>query len=236
MCGASAASDAPKCLHCGTRLATVSCPSCFSMMFKGARFCPHCGAKAERSSAKDSSLCCPRCQEKRLSEVALGETRVSECASCHGLWVEASTLESICADRERQSVVLGSASTAFKPGQRALETKIQYVRCPNCKTLMHRVNFAKCSGIIVDVCKAHGTWFDRDELQHMVEFIRGGGIDLARAKEKAELEQARRRLEAARAHQTGARDPAARGSSSTLGEYDLMDIAGSLVGYFSTAD
>ena len=48
----------------------------------------------------------------------------------------------------------------------------------------NRINFAKCSGVIVDVCKGHGTWFDRDELTRIVEFIRGGGLDAARAKER----------------------------------------------------
>jgi Zn-finger nucleic acid-binding protein len=59
---------------------------------------------------------------------------------------------------------------------------------------MNRVNFARCSGVVVDVCKGHGTWFDRDELSQIVEFIRGGGLEAARNKEKAQLEEARREL------------------------------------------
>ena len=63
---------------------------------------------------------------------------------------------------------------------------------------MHRVNFAKCSNVIVDVCKPHGTWFDKDELHRIVKFITAGGMDVARAKEMEQLEQKRRELEAAR--------------------------------------
>jgi Zn-finger nucleic acid-binding protein len=144
------------------------------------------------------------------------------------LWVDAGTFDRICTDRERQSAVLGSASTMFRPGQRNLEMKVQYVRCPVCAELMHRVNFAKCSGIIVDVCKGHGTWFDRDELQHIVEFIRTGGLDLSREKEKAELEAARRRLEAARSAPQMDRQYE-RGSDYSFGEADLLVIAGSLL-------
>jgi Zn-finger nucleic acid-binding protein len=59
---------------------------------------------------------------------------------------------------------------------------------------MNRINFARCSGVIVDICKGHGTWFDRDELSRIVEFIRGGGLEASRLKEKAELEEERRRL------------------------------------------
>jgi Zn-finger nucleic acid-binding protein len=59
---------------------------------------------------------------------------------------------------------------------------------------MNRINFARFSGVIVDVCKGHGTWFDRDELSRIVEFIHDGGLDAARIKEKTELEEERRRL------------------------------------------
>jgi len=60
---------------------------------------------------------------------------------------------------------------------------------------MNRVNFAHCSGVIVDACKKHGVWFDRDELSRIVEFIRSGGLELSRNKEKTALEEERRRLQ-----------------------------------------
>lgn len=59
---------------------------------------------------------------------------------------------------------------------------------------MNRINFARCSGVVVDVCKHHGTWFDRDELSAIVEFIRGGGMNSARAKERIEIAEERERL------------------------------------------
>jgi Zn-finger nucleic acid-binding protein len=72
---------------------------------------------------------------------------------------------------------------------------------------MNRINFARCSGVIVDVCKGHGTWFDRDELSRIVAFIRGGGLAAARDREKAEIQEARRQLAA---EQTLADNPMAR--------------------------
>ena len=57
-----------------------------------------------------------------------------------------------------------------------------------------------CSGVVVDICKGHGTWFDREELSRIVEFIRGGGRDAARAREKAALEEERRSLEQLSVH------------------------------------
>src|SRR2546425_7345986 len=72
--------------------------------------------------------------------------------------------------------------------------KIRYVPCPQCHNLMNRINFAHCSGVIVDICKGHGTWFDCDELRQIVEFVRGGGLEASRQKEKHELEFERQQL------------------------------------------
>jgi len=60
------------------------------------------------------------------------------------------------------------------------------------------VNFAHCSHVIVDVCKAHGTWFDKDELRRTVEFIRGGGLEKARAQELQQIKDEQRNLQVAR--------------------------------------
>ena len=117
-----------------------------------------------------------------------------ECEHCGGLWVDVSTFDRVCANREQQAAVLGGASVAPAHQVSANNSRVSYAPCPQCGELMNRINFARCSGVIVDVCKGHGTWFDRDELCQIVEFVRGGGLDLARQKEKNELEMARQRL------------------------------------------
>jgi hypothetical protein len=58
---------------------------------------------------------------------------------------------------------------------------------------MNRAQFAKCSHVIVDVCSSHGTWFDKDELQRGVQFIRAGGLQKAQAHQLEELKEAQRR-------------------------------------------
>ena len=68
---------------------------------------------------------------------------------------------------------------------------------------MNRVNFGRRSGVVVDSCAKHGTWFDADELRRVVEFVRDGGLDRARAVEKEQLEEERRRL--VRTHEAIAR-------------------------------
>lgn len=42
---------------------------------------------------------------------------------------------------------------------------------------MTRMNFGRRSGIIVDTCREHGTWFDGGEREAVMEFVRAGGIE-----------------------------------------------------------
>jgi Zn-finger nucleic acid-binding protein len=162
------------------------------MMFTGSKHCQRCGAAAAIPEVKDAKDCkCPRCKHEMVL-VTLGSTTVLECERCLGLWLNVPSFEKICADREQQSAVLGAASHATSAAHET--SKVNYVPCPECAQLMNRVNFARCSGVIVDICKQHGTWFDRDELSRIVEFIHGGGLNASRAKEKIEIAEQREQL------------------------------------------
>jgi Zn-finger nucleic acid-binding protein len=220
-CGAAISSDSPRCQYCESKLATIACPSCFAMMFIGSKHCPHCGAAAAQATAANLSvLKCPRCRID-MSPITLGTVAMRECEKCLGLWVEVAAFEKICGDREQQSAVLGAALplTARQTSSEELKS-IRYVPCPQCGQLMNRINFARCSGVIVDVCKGHGTWFDRDELSGIVQFIRGGGLEVSRQKEKTELEFERQQL---RAEQLAA---ATRGTSFAAYSSDDERIGG----------
>ena len=136
---------------------------------------------------------CPRCHVQ-LQLATIGQTQLAECANCHGLWVDHETANRIYAEKEKQCAVMGMTLESSEP-QEEVPDSIRYLFCPMCKELMNRVNFAQCSGIIVDVCKAHGTWFDKDELRRIVEFIRSGGLDKSRQMEMLKLASQRRALE-----------------------------------------
>jgi Zn-finger nucleic acid-binding protein len=194
-CGAPVSSDATQCEHCGARLAMVACPSCFGMVFAGAKFCSHCGAAIAREEvAATTTELCPRCKVN-MDAVMIGKENLRECPHCEGIWVDMASLQRICADREEQAAVLGNAAPL--PTADGTSENIRYLPCPVCNTLMNRVNFAHCSHVIVDVCRAHGTWFDKDELRRIVEFIRAGGLDIAREQEIADLDQKERAMRAA---------------------------------------
>jgi Zn-finger nucleic acid-binding protein len=218
-CGAAVSSDDPNCAHCGARLASVSCPACFGMMFQGSKFCPHCGGPATQWDGEDSKRLCPGCQTPMLRG-NLNGIPLHECGRCYGLWLDAPTFERICRDSEQQALVISSARSLGAP---VTIGPVRYVRCPQCTELMHRVNFARCSGVVVDVCRSHGTWFDMNELHRIVEFIRAGGMDRSREKQKADLVEEQRRLKAARvASAWDGGQPPVKSSG-----YDIVDVVGS---------
>ena len=175
------------------------------MIFLGAKFCSHCGAKAERAQVAEATKeLCPRCKVD-LNAVVVGSTNLRECPRCEGIWVDQASFDQICADIEKQSAVLGMATHLPADPVGQIEP-IRYLPCPICAGLMNRVNFAHCSHVIVDVCAKHGTWFDRDELRRIIEFIRAGGMNQARVleaeqlkSEVARLKESRERLQAGQA-------------------------------------
>jgi Zn-finger nucleic acid-binding protein len=229
MCGAPTRSDASNCEHCGARLATVACPSCFGMIFLGSRFCPLCGARADREIGEATVFDCPRCdQHPSLTRINIGKVMLNECGKCEGLWVDKFSFEQICTDREQQAAILGPAiKVPLSEGRE----KVRYIRCPECDELMQRMNFAGSSGVVIDLCPQHGTWFDNKELQRIIEFIRSGGMDRIREKQIRELKAARERLEAAR------RDVTWNMPAEAEKSYDAVDViwaAGDLISHFFT--
>ena len=192
-CGAGVADKSSFCIHCNTRLKTMSCSSCLGTIFEGSKFCGLCGSKAIRPEITDRKAGkCPRCKTG-LQTLEVSQVRLDECEKCEGVWVDIDTFEAICANKENQSAVLKKLEEILKHPKKA---KIQYVPCPTCSQLMNRNNFARVSGVIIDTCKTHGVWFDAEELPQVIEFIRKGGMEHSRQKEKAQLEAERSRLKA----------------------------------------
>ena len=189
-CGAASRSGAQRCTYCRARLATVSCPSCFALIFEDAPFCERCGAKRSRREGPAEARC-PACRGG-MHSVAIGAVTIVECVSCDGLWVDAEAFERVCADRESQAAVL-HRSDPRTPG---FEKRVSYRPCLRCGTMMNRVNFARLSGTIVDVCKGHGTFLDRGELQAIIGFIQAGGLDRARQRQIDDLKEQEMRLRA----------------------------------------
>jgi Zn-finger nucleic acid-binding protein len=127
-----------------------------------------------------------------LAQLSIGAISLGECARCGGLWSDVDTFEKVCSDREQQSTVLSFFGGRSSAPVAALP--IKYVTSPNCKELMNRSNFARSSGVIVDLCKKHGVWLDSGELPKIIDFINNGGLARAREKEKIALDEERQKI------------------------------------------
>ena len=192
-CGAAVSADTPRCEFCHSRLKTVGCASCLGTMFLGNKFCGHCGAAANSAdlAGEVEGGSCPRCNVG-LKVLRIGEVAVRECERCGGLWSSPEVFEAVCSNKESRAAVLGSVQNSAST--RSELAPIKYVPCPDCGKLMNRSNFARASGVIIDMCKQHGVWFDAGELPRIIEFIGGGGMDRAREKEKIAIQDERSRL------------------------------------------
>lgn len=116
-----------------------------------------------------------------MQAVSLGDVQMLECVSCDGLWFDAAAFEAICTSREAQASVLHR--TASRPP--ALEKRVSYRPCLRCGTMMNT---------ILDVCTGHGTFLDCGELQAIVGFIQGGGLERARQRQIEDLKEQEQRL------------------------------------------
>jgi Zn-finger nucleic acid-binding protein len=204
-CGAPADPESGRCKYCKARLATLSCPSCFALIFDGAAHCPRCGARRARTDHDDAEARCPACKAP-LRQLTVGSTTLLECGDCDGIWMDAEAFEHLCADKEAQVAVLHRVAHASPPAA----GRVTYRPCARCGKMMNRVNFGRLSGTVVDVCKGHGTYLDPGELHRIVDFIQSGGLDRARARQIEELRDQERQLrdaEARLARQRGKSDP-----------------------------
>lgn len=184
-CGGECRPDARACPHCDVKLSSVRCATCFALQTTGQRTCARCGHELDLEPLLDSTDApCPRCE--RALEAVPGDGGMNECAGCGGLFVDHATLARIVETRESSGPLPIPDARPFELARKELvETSVRYVKCPLCHQTMNRVNFGRKSGVVVDVCKKHGTWFDAGELTQAVEWVSSGGLDLARKQDAA---------------------------------------------------
>jgi Zn-finger nucleic acid-binding protein len=218
-CGAGVAPGSSRCEFCAAQLLVRACPRCFAQVFHGSKHCNHCGTPIDVPARVDpdgnaARRRCPRCDQVTLDARLVADVLLDECPQCHGVWLDSVAVERIVKERRQAtaSAVMGIASPTAAVADAFVEGKRLYVKCPDCEQVMNRVNFGRRSGIIIDVCRAHGTWFDADELPGVVTFVMSGGLEESA---RREIEDAREEARRARAHAEGERV----GASLGLGPY-----------------
>lgn len=243
-CGGKLAEDASECAYCGGAITSdernlgPACPECFARLQRGARYCRECGVeiRPERLQVTPTSSSCPRCQGK-LVLCKLEDGAFTECTGCGGLWLSEEEFDRIVDQRDESAV--GKAATGRpapeEDGPAPPPDTVRYIPCPICGQLMNRKNFASCSGVIIDWCKGHGVWFDTHELERILDFVAGGGLDKAR---RLELDRQRREIDRAEAHRRFVQQsmrsgggqitsPPLTGQTSSSDSF-LFDLAGAL--------
>ena len=200
-CGAGVSPTSKSCEHCAQQLLLKACPRCLSRVFHGHNHCPECGAGLSLAATVEprEDRNCPRCDDK-LGGRLVGDIVVDECVSCHGLWLDHVAVKRIVTDRQqaRAESLLGALPNTLK-FERQPAGKM-YIKCPVCRVVMNRKLFAAGSGVVVDICKDHGAYFDTGELPRIIEYVMQGGLEKAARKEiDQQKAQAARELHHARA-------------------------------------
>lgn len=198
-CGAPIESGARRCRFCDASVATLRCARCFHLSLPSALHCEACGFELGLEPIPEkAALSCPDC--RLLLDAFAGENgRLYDCSRCGGQFVEAALLRDLL---ERRAVC-GGAVPRRPSAQRPVVGAVRYVPCPACSQLMGRKNFGGHSGVIIDVCREHGVWFDESELPRVLEFVERGGLAEERRRELAELTRQRAALQAEHALHAG---------------------------------
>lgn len=195
-CGGNLPEKIRACPYCQWVVEARRCGECFHLNLASAVHCAGCGRELGLEPVPEADdLACPACDAPFVRIPAGDAGRVHECPRCSGQWVGHTTLRALFEQRVR--IQLGPSARASEPP--APSERIRYLPCPTCHALMNRKNFGERSGVIVDVCKPHGIWFDPGELPRVLAFVANGGLEEAARREKERLDEQKRAAVAAAA-------------------------------------
>jgi Zn-finger nucleic acid-binding protein len=119
---------------------------------------------------------CPKCFVE-MKSLSLDNVQTDECPKCGGIWVDF-VEEKKALDMKPEVFTVDELHNLRKIYQPFGKIeKVKYFRCPRCDKFMWRKNYMDHSGVIVDKCEDHGTFFDKGELEKAAEFIKKGGAE-----------------------------------------------------------
>lgn len=175
-CGGPTSEAERRCEYCRAPVATLRCVKCLHMNVSESRHCAACGHDllAPAPLSATSAWPCPDCK-LTLDAIAFENGTLLDCPGCGGQFADHQLLRALL---ERRDTIAGALPRHSRPHD-PLKQRVVYRPCPGCQALMNRRNFGKTSGIIVDICSRHGTWFDRGELPAVLNYVEEGGLERA---------------------------------------------------------
>ena len=110
---------------------------------------------------------CSVCNQP-LIILELNQVEVDYCTSCHGVWLDEGELEILLQKPEEKNKLFDSFVIDKK-------SKEEPVKCPICFKKMDKILCGNEKKIIIDKCsRQHGLWFNKGELESVVEM---GSLD-----------------------------------------------------------
>lgn len=244
-CGGPRQGQAEACGFCGSDftlhdqdLDTI-CPQCMARISGKASFCHGCGTAVlvEELAGELTEHPCPACgADRRLAGRRLGEGGYSalECGACGGLWVSREAFRRLAEKARVSEVAMEGVSDAPAGRQPVRNRGPIYRPCPRCGARMNRQNYGRRSGIILDLCREHGVWFDAHELEGVLAWVRRGGLareEEAREQEAREKERQERLAKLAERQPGSLLGPAEQRTGSVDLITSLIDLAGRAAGW-----
>jgi len=162
-----------KCKHCSAPLPTKSI------------ICEYCGVRNDIElhnknigvKLPKSKRSCPDCLIY-LDSIDVGKNSrfiIEKCSRCYGLFFDNHELERLIEQSVGKSYWIDYHKLHSLLQYPLHKDMVVYRRCPVCNKMMHRKNYAKRSGVIMDYCADHGVWLDAGELKQIQEWTKLGG-------------------------------------------------------------
>lgn len=107
-------------------------------------------------------MICPVCKESMVI-LELSEVEIDYCTGCNGIWLDSGELELLLEDSNEKEKLL---STLNVDPAHPEKPNI----CPICYKKMEKVYVGNNKEVLIDRCvKGHGLWFDKGELNAVLE-------------------------------------------------------------------
>jgi Zn-finger nucleic acid-binding protein len=113
--------------------------------------------------------------------VTVGRARIDRCAQCRGHWFDGDEVEhALNVTTQGMSHADAASLRPTLPAWTRPVEDVRYLACVRCGERMARRQVAQRAGVIVDICRPHGVWFDADEFEHFTDFVKAGGLEVLR--------------------------------------------------------